>query len=257
MLGTKKRVRQSDWVAAWEAAKLEAQTPEGRAKAERLIEIGAERLPKDSRFYAWSGGKDAMALEAIVNAAGVERGVIGTSGVRYEYSPFVKFVREHKPENVVVRDFGVTPEFLNEFPNLVFPETYKDTYWWYIHENQKSYYSYAKEIGAENAVLGHRRIDGNVVRDGVMVKNGIRKVFPMHDFSHEDVFLLVAYQGKELPELYFFGDGFHEGTHTFLRRSGGAEKCLPDIYGYDPDVLRRNADIAIVGQYLDMIGDAV
>ena len=255
MLGTKKRVKQADWVSAWEAARRDAETPQGRARAERLIEIGASRVPADSRFYAWSGGKDALALEAIVNAAGVERGVIGTSGVRYEYSSFIEFVRENKPDNVVVRDFGVTPEFLNEHPRLVFPEAYKDAYWWYVHENQRSFYSYAKEIGAENAILGHRRIDGNMVRDGVMVKDGVRKVFPMYDFSHEDVFLLVAYQGKELPGLYFFGDGFHEGTHTFLRRSGGAGKCLPEIYAYDPDVLLRNADIVIVREYLEKTGE--
>ena len=250
MLKSKKHNSQSEWVAAWNASKIMAKTPEGASRAEYLIDTACRRVPTESTVYGWSGGKDTLALQVVVERCGVERGVIGTIGWRWEYPSFKRFVMSAKPSGVVVRDFGYTAEWMNENPRFVFPESSKDAYYWFTHCNQAAYYGYAKEVGADNVVLGHRTADGNVCGGGEMVSHGVRKVFPLHDWSHEDVFLVVAYAQIGLPEIYFEDGGFYQGTHAWPMRTGG-RRAMEEIWRINPSILKSGADIDKVREFVN------
>lgn len=250
MLKSKKHNTQAEWLAAWEAAKLEAETREGRERAEKLIDIGASRVPSGATVYAWSGGKDSIALEAIMSAAGLDYGVLASEGEKWEWPSFVRYVKESKPKGLHVREMGITADFLNKRPELVWPTEYKHAWWWTVEKNQKAVHRFIESVGAEYVVMGHRTQDGNWCNGGSFDKGKFTRVFPMHDFTHEDVFLLIAYIGKGLPDQYFYEDGFMRGTRAWIVERNGDE-AGEKVWRYDKDVLYRNMDIEKVRMFVE------
>ena len=249
-LKNKKHNSQADWIAAWNYAKQFAETTEGKLKAEKLIDTAISRLPKSKCVYGWSGGKDTLALQLICERAGITDCCLGTIGFQWEYPSFVEYVNKNKPENLVIKDFGVTAEWLNTHPQYVFPTNSKDNYFWYKDCNQRSYFEFAKEYDTNYIVLGHRTIDGNVCRNGVLPKGDIKRILPIYDFSHEDVFLLIAYSGKGLPAQYFYKDGFKQGTHAWVMRSGG-DKELKTLWEIDKNILLQHRELIKVKNFLE------
>lgn len=245
MLKSKKHNTQKDWLLAWEAQKRFSNTEQGKLRAEHLIELAISRIPRGKCVYTWSGGKDAIALQCICERAGITDCALGTIGFRWEYPSFVKYVNENKPDNLVIKDYGITADFLNSNEHLLFPDNYKDVYYWMIHCNQRTFNEFLKETSADFVLCGHRRQDGNIVKDGIIKQ----KVFPMYDFTHEDVFLIIGYCGKQLPEIYFYKDGFQNGTHTWLEREGG-HVGMSELLQIDKNILLENRNLNKINRFL-------
>lgn len=233
---------QADWIAAYRYAWIARDVK----RASKLIDIGLSRLPEnvDDCIYGWSGGKDAMALQVICEEAGIHKSVISTAGVEWEYPSFWEFVEREAPAGCVVGDLGLTEEFFIEHPEYVFPVDNQHSYKWYQLAIQKPYYDYAKEQNAKHIILGHRTADQNICKD----RRGKGKVYPMHDFSHEDVFCILACTGHKLPDVYFMSDGFNNGTHAWIRKHGPT--AVAEVYELIPEVLERHKNIKKIGDYL-------
>ena len=91
MLKRKKKNTQAEWLDAYCKIREYMETPQGVHDAEVLIEIALERiLPLGASHcvYAWSGGKDAIALQVICEEAGIHNCGLGTIGERWEYPTF-------------------------------------------------------------------------------------------------------------------------------------------------------------------------
>lgn len=248
-LKNKKHNLQSEWLYAWNYAKGYSQSVEGKIKAEKLIEKALERIPNERCVYGWSGGKDTLALQLICERAKIADCALGTIGFQWEYPSFIEYVEKNKPKKLVIKDFGITAEWLNAHPQYVFPSNSADNYYWYKNCNQKAFFEFAKEKDSKHIVLGHRTIDGNICRDGILPKGDTKRIFPMFDFSHEDCFLLIAYAGKELPAQYFYPDGFKQGSHAWVMRAGG-DKELETIWNIDKNILLNHKELLKVQNFL-------
>ena len=244
-LKSKKHNTQFDWLMAWEAQKVFAETEAGKKRAEYLTELAISRIPKGDCVYCWSGGKDAIALQCICEKAGITTCALGSVGLRWEYPSFIDFVNKHKPAGLIIKDYDYTADFFNKNENLLFPVDYKDNYYWFVHYIQRTFKEFLKETGADYVILGHRRQDGNIVADGYMKQ----KAFPMYDFTHEDVFLLIAYNKKVLPYIYFYPNGFNLGTHPWTKRRG--DDPLGELYEIDKNILLNNTEINKVRIFLE------
>lgn len=238
---SKKNNLQEDWVKAYYQAWIDRDNE----RSERLIQKAINRIPADKEncICGWSGGKDALAMQVICERAGVSRYVMGTIGEKWEYPSFVRYCREHMPIYCTIRDAGITADYLNAHPSLVFPETSKDAYAWYKICNQSAYYSEATDKGYSHILLGHRTADGNVCAD----RKG--KIYPIADFSHEDIFCILACNNIELPGIYFYKDGFRNGTHAWVMRYGGIS-AMDELWEIDKDLLLLNREIKKIDQYL-------
>lgn len=251
MLKSKKHNTQAEWVGAWEAAKLRASTADGVAEAERIIDKCLDRFPSGTSVYGWSGGKDSIALGIIAEAGGFTDGVLTSEGERWEWPSFVRFVKENKPKGVKIREMGITADFLNERPELVWPTEYRFAWWWTKQKNQNAVHDYVVKVGAENLILGHRTQDGNWCNGGRPFDKGkFRRCFPMHDLTHEDVFLLIAYGGIGLPDQYFYEDGFMRGTRAWIVERNGDE-AGEKIWRHDRGVLYANMDVDVVRRFVE------
>lgn len=249
MLKRKKKNTQAEWLDAYCKIREYMETPKGVHEAEVLIEIALERiLPLGASHcvYAWSGGKDAIALQVICEEAGIHNCGLGTIGERWEYPTFWEHVRLHAPEGLKIIDFGITPEFLNEHPNYVFPENSRDNYYWFRACNQRLFATYADEMNADYILMGHRVQDGNKCHD----RKDKRQITPLHDFTHEDVFKIMAYGKKELPPIYYMPDGFNQGTHAWPMRFGG-DKELETLWQIDKNILLNNQELDKVRKFVE------
>lgn len=243
MLGRKTSNKHEDWLKAWDDAKKAMDVE----RSEKLIKTALSRLPDnlDNCVYGWSGGKDTLALEIIINRAGECRCCHGTIGKQWEYPSFNKYVKKHMPDNCVVYDFAITDEWLMKHPKLIFPETHKEVVRWYEICNQAAFYGYGKDTNAEHILLGHRVIDGNQC---VSKKAG--KIYPIFDFSHEDLFCILACNNVELPEFYFYPNGFYQGTHAWIMRVGGT-KAMEDVWKIDKSLLYAHKDLPKIKEFLE------
>lgn len=246
MLKRKKRNTQSEWMKVYDEITEYMKTPQGEKEAEELIQKAISRIPKGKCVYSWSGGKDALALQVVCEAAGITDCGLGTIGERWEYPSFWEHVKEHAPKGLEILDFGITAEFLNKHPKYVFPANSKDNNYWFVHCNQRHFSEYADKMNADYILLGHRVQDGNKCHG----RKDQRQIAPMHDFTHEDIFKIMAYGHKELPPIYYMPDGFNQGTHAWVMRFGG-DKELETIWQIDRNILLRNQVLDKVRKFVE------
>ena len=245
MLRSKHRNSQEEWEAGFRRALEAVDTTESKLRYESLVSLAISRIPKTTLVWGWSGGKDSIALESVMEKVDSEGAVLGRISERYEFPEFVKFCDSKGPRNLHLCEIEVTPSWLNSHSSMVFPTDSKNAYRWFQKQNQKAYYSFADEKEASAIVLGHRVADGNVCGGGSMGK----KVFPLYDFSHEDVFCMIAQSGKVLPATYYYPSGFDNGSSAWIQRRGG-EKGMDEVYSIDSDLLESNRDIEKIDDYL-------
>ena len=95
-IGRKQNARNEDFVWAWE----HIESLVSRAEAEALVKKTVYAIWKVTRGrrvgYAWSGGKDSIALQYVCERAGIYRCVMGTSR-SLELRMFMEWVERNKP----------------------------------------------------------------------------------------------------------------------------------------------------------------
>lgn len=247
-LKSKKRNSQLDWLNAFEEQRSFAKTSEGRERAEALISLALSRIPEGKCVYGWSAGKDAQVINVICERAGIKDCVLSTLGLQWEYPSFLDYLEDHSPEGLVIKDWNISSEYLNQHDKFLFPSNSKESYRWYLM-HQEAWRWFLKEKDADHILLGHRTIDGNNLggRDG--------KVYPIADFSHEDVFLIMAYAGKVLPDQYYYPRGFHEGSGPWIKRTGGAELAMSELMAIDENILLKHMELNKVADFVRRYND--
>lgn len=252
MLKNKKFNTQEDWECAYRNIEKIISKDEIDGKISLAVNRLRKNLAGRNPVCCWSGGKDAQVARFIYEAADYHNFVHGNCP-EIEYPAFIRWVEQNKPKGTVVYGAEVDFDFLNSHPNLIFPADSNSMQWYYGHINQQAWYKYCKEFGADTLVLGHRVKDGNQCGNaGVSAKGDILKVMPIFDFTHEEVFAVIHYYNLPLPPIYGWKDGFYEGTHVVLARSGknGKESAMRDIMEIDPTILPRLAGkIKLINDY--------
>lgn len=232
-----------------------------KREIDRKINTAVQRLDRilENRnpVCCWSGGKDAQVIRHIYERAGFDNFTMGCGG-ELEYPEFLRWAMFNKPANTTVYTFKPDYEYLNDHEELIFPASSRYDYFYSTHINQAAWYNYCKEFGADAIVLGHRQLDGNQCgADGVSTRNGILKVSPIYDFTHEEVFAAIRYYNMPMAPIYQWEDGYREGTHVVIARGGkeGKEKAMDAVMRIDPQILPRLAkNINVIRAYCESRG---
>lgn len=187
-------------------------------KAIEKIKEYASCYGSDNLAYGWSGGKDSLVISRLCLKAGVKKGVFGTCDL--EYPSFLNWVKQNIPYGVEPVSSGKDLMWLAKHQEMVFPDNNALKGKWYTithRVSQKKYYDKRKLSGM---ILGRRKSDGNFTRNGESKdKDGRLWISPIFDWSHEDVFAYIHYQGLAVPPIYGWKDGYSQGTHLWPMRS--------------------------------------
>ena len=258
-LGWKQSSSDADWREVWEHI---SSSPD-RERARWLVGTAAGALQdvlKGPTVYAWSGGKDSLALQAVAQAAGVADCFLVTTPL--EWPSFNQYVAEHAPHDLtVVKRSGVNHAWLRENPHMIFPATSDRASQWFKIVQHTGQRSYCKANGVEHLLLGRRRADGNYLGldlgggvYGYKDRDGFQRVCPIAEGSHEDVLTVIAAYGYALPPIYDHPDGFRHRTVPWAaHRYATPGEGWDTTYKIDPTVVQRAAEHRVPGaaEYLE------
>lgn len=249
-LGRKQRVSsQVEWWTAWHA--IDEQSPEVARVFDDAVARVASRARRERVAFAWSGGKDSLALELVCRAAGVEQCVLSIS--RLEYPEFLAWVTEHMPSELTVHQTGIDHDWLRRHPRQLFPRTAADASVWFRVVNHAGQRRYAVEHGIETLCLGRRRADGNYTGprgvDEYRDRHGFTRWSPIADWSHEQVMAVLKRGNVELPPYVRWPRGFQVGTGSWPARqfAGSREQAWDETWQIDPQVVIEARDERIPG----------
>lgn len=221
------------------------------ARLDRLIDktvTEVRRVTAGKRVaFAWSGGKDSIALEYVMRQAGITDCVMGMCNL--EYPAFLQWVTANMPLGLEVINTGQDLEWLAAHPEMLFPQKSDIAAKWFKavqHTAQARYYAKHR---LEVIVLGRRRADGNYLgAAGANIYTNAQKVTrysPIGEWQHEDILALVELKtGGNWPPIYSWPRGFQVGTHAWAARQwcGSIENGWREVQSIDADIVRIAAD---------------
>jgi 3'-phosphoadenosine 5'-phosphosulfate sulfotransferase (PAPS reductase)/FAD synthetase len=197
--------------------------------------------------FAWSGGKDSIALEYVMRQAGVTDCVMGMCDL--EYPAFLRWVTANMPLGLEVINTGQDLEWLAERPEMLFPARAEIAAKWFKaiqHTAQARYYAMHR---LDVIALGRRRADGNYL--GAAGQNiytdakGVTRYSPLGGWAHIDILALVELKtGGNWPPIYSWPRGFQVGTHAWAARQwcGSIENGWREVSQIDPEIVCTAAD---------------
>lgn len=246
---------QKPWVEAWHLAQANPQ----RSRAEQLVEQAVQRLraiPGQARTaYGWSGGKDSLALQVVVEASGQAIEPVQVLTPSLEWPVLRAWYDEYGPKGRHVELSGPGWDWLRNHPEMLFPSN-KDAATWFKLVQHTGQRNYASRQKIDVLLLGRRTADRNycgpVQSSGARAyrdSHGFVRLSPIADWSHDDVLQVLASFNVELPPSYFWPRGFEVGTGPWPARQGCSSRDhgWREILGIDPRVVEEAARQSLPG----------
>ena len=251
VLKSKYHNTQEDWVNVYNNISSYISREEIEEKINKTVERIKDVVKDKKVAYAWSGGKDSIALQIIMEKLNIKNGICAISK-DMEYTDFMEFLTKNTPVGVKIIEREIKAEFLNKHPELIFPKNKKDLSVWYKIVQHKVQNDYFKENNLNLLILGRRKQDGNYTgENGVYTKKDGMTIFsPLYDWKHEDILAVIHYFDKILPNFYFKDNGFNEGTHNILSTMGDNIEILEKLYETEKEKLLSLAEINIIKEFL-------
>lgn len=195
--------------------------------------------------FAWSGGKDSLALQYVCEMAGVMECVLGISDL--EYPEFLSWVTENMPEGLTVVNGHLDIQFLVDNPEMLFPQNAKIASNYFRKIQHRAQRIYFKKNKLDCIILGRRLEDGNYVGKGgrnYYENKGVLRYSPIHKFTHVDVFAVIEYAGYDEAPFYSWPRGYRCGTHCWAARQWceSVEHGWSEIYSIDKSIVIYAAD---------------
>lgn len=211
---------------------------ECKAKVDKAVAEVKSLIKGKKAGYCWSGGKDSLALQVIMEQAGVVPCVLCTC---HEMSPSVlKWNEENAPKGLEISfNEKLTKQYIKEHIDKVFPTTNRDRCWWYKQLRWDAQKKFVKKHSLEICFWGRRSQDNNMC-----YRNGSKhyydeKIGCIHsniiaDWKHEDVIAAIHYYlNDKYPAYYDVRDcknGMPEHLFWFERHSWA------DVINFYPDL---------------------
>jgi 3'-phosphoadenosine 5'-phosphosulfate sulfotransferase (PAPS reductase)/FAD synthetase len=213
--------------------------------ARTTTEIASVARGKRAAF-AWSGGKDSLALQGVCEAAGIKECVLGMTHL--EYPAMLRWLTDHMPDGLTVINTGQDLKWLSENPQMLFPQDAATAAKWFRIVQHTAQERYFKSKQLDVILLGRRRADGNFVgRDGANIyeSRGVLRYSPLADWSHEEVIAFNHYYGMPTPPCYSWPNGFVVGTGSWPARqyTGSVERGWAEVFSIDPAVVEAAASL--------------
>lgn len=215
------------------------------ARVDRAVgEVRAFCRGKNAAF-AWSGGKDSVALGYVAALAGVPDCVLGRCDL--EYPAFLDWVTANAPERLEVVNTGQDIEWLAANQGMLFPQQASVAAQWFARVQHTAQRRYYRAHGLDVIMVGRRRSDGNFVGRGGQnwySADGVLRYSPLSDWSHADVFALIDHHGLALPPIYDWPRGFRCGTHQWAARQWcrGIRHGWLEVHAIDASIVHQAAE---------------
>lgn len=245
-IGRKQASMQSDWTGA--IAKIrEGLYPWSRLDKllDQTVREIKSRIVGRRAAFAWSGGKDSVALRRVCELAGLEACVFVMCNL--EYPAFLAWVTEHMPDGLEVINTGQDLTWLSRNPRMLFPEDAATAQHWFRIVQHTGQARYFHKHNLDLLLLGRRRADGNhIAPDGVYTNAaGVTRYGPLADWSHEDVLALIERERLSLPPIYSWPRGFQVGTGPWPARqfTGLVERGWQEVHQIDASIVRQAASV--------------
>lgn len=242
ILGKKQTARNEDFADVWKSIGDFLSFEEADALVNEAADY-VRRVTAGKRVgYGWSGGKDSLALQVVMERAGEYPSVLCVAS-ELEYPRLLAWYRAHAPKGCRILDNPkLTMSWLAEHQGLMFPADSDITDGWYGRVQRAGWKRFYDEAQLDILCLGKRLADGNFVgkngQDVYRSANGCNLFNPIARWKHEDVMAVVHYfKGGQLPEFYYQKDGFVKGTGLWCVR----DKSWQEVYDTDPSVVESAA----------------
>lgn len=213
MLKAKHYNTQDDWLYVWNNYDKIKSRDEIEGLISKTVDEIRSVCHERKAAYAWSGGKDSIALQIVCEDAGIKKGFCCYDSLYFTDS--INFFYANRPEGITMWDSGETVQWLAEHPRFLFP--HGSAHHWNVQTRLRYQPIYCKENGIDILMMGKRTQDGNFVSHDLVYKNkkGVSVYCPIRDWTHEDVICAIRYRGKSLSPIYFTENGFHYGDTKF------------------------------------------
>lgn len=237
---------QAAWLAAIRTARDVWPDPRLDDLVDRTVTAIRDTTHRKRAAYAWSGGKDSIALAWVCAAAGLDDCVLAISNL--EYPAFLQWVTAHMPDGLTVLSTGQDLRWLAAHPRMLFPQGDYGPRWFTIvnHRGQERYF---RDRGLDVLLLGRRRVDGNYCgpagADLYTNARGITRYSPLAGWPHEAVFALIEREHLALPPCYGWPRGYQVGTGAWPARqwTDSTDHGFSEVWTIDPDVIREAATV--------------
>lgn len=196
--------------------------------------------------YAWSGGKDSLALQYVCEKAGVNHCVMGVAS-HLEYPDFMRWVMDNRPNNLTIVDNDkLTLQWLSKHEDMLFPTESATAAKWFKLIQHRAQDIYFKEHNLDMIILGRRVQDGNYCGKDFMYTNGkgVTRFSPIADWKHEQVMAVIHYfMGDNYPPIYDWQNGFVVGTGVWPARQWcrDTQDGWSKVYAIDPQIVEQAA----------------
>ena len=191
--------------------------------------------------YAWSGGKDSIAIRHIAQLAGIERGMIAVSD-GLEYPAFTRWLDQNLPAGCDVVRQPINLTWLAAHDSMLFPGSANVAARWFklVQQNAQDRYFHANNL--DLILLGRRRADGNYVgRNGNIytTSRGVTRYSPLDRWSHEDVLALIEHYSYKTPPFYDWPRGYQCSTHCWPSRQycASRDQGFAEVHEIDASII--------------------
>jgi hypothetical protein len=203
----------------------------------------------DTAVYGWSGGKDSIALQVVMQAAGVRRALMGYIPA-LEFRTFLAWCHAHQPDGLAhVPNTDIDLHWLSNPTNdrYLFPTTSTDGYKWTLLGTRRAQRLYQQDHHPRMQIYGRRTMDGNAMPGtpyGIHVTKELTTYCPIRNWSHEMVLAVIHYNQLSMPPVYGWPQGWRTGTGPWPgRRLGTRDRSWHDTWAVEPDRVREAAEV--------------
>lgn len=241
---------QDQWWDIWHRCDRMVSREHVNARVKRaagMIDTLRTVLPGHGRVaFAWSGGKDSLALEIVCREAGIKECVFVITDL--EWPEFLQWATDNMPDGCsVVHRPEINLPWLADHPDMLFPPDAQASGKWFAnvqHVGQRSYYLAAE---LDLILMGRRRLDGNYTgKTGLTASRSRGRTYnPLYDWSHEETLALLKHYRVNMPPTYSWPRGFQVGTGPWPAR----QFCRDVNHGWwevqkiDPSIVHQAAKV--------------
>jgi len=205
------------------------------------------RVGEKNAGYAWSGGKDSIALQVVCEIAGIHQSVIGLSR-ELEYPHYLAWLKMNRPSGCITWDANIGYEWLVKNPHMVFPDRSELMSKWYALIQHRAQAEFFHNANLDIIILGRRTQDGNYTgekgKNFYTDKNGVTRLSPIAHWKHEHVLAACHYfKNRNIPPIYYDPEGWISGTGVWpvQTSSFGREHSWELLYQISPETLHKAA----------------
>jgi 3'-phosphoadenosine 5'-phosphosulfate sulfotransferase (PAPS reductase)/FAD synthetase len=209
---------------------------------------------------AWSGGKDSVVVEFLLNQSNINYTTCIGMTPELEYPEFMEYVTNNMPKDLNVYMSKHTFEWLSNNQKYLFPKDSNVASVWFKNVQHRAQDLFFKEKNLEILITGRRKKDRNFVGKNNMYINKRTKTFrfsPIADWSHEMVLACIYYYNLPLAPFYNWYNGWVVGSCNIANRqwTGSVEKGWEEVWNIDKNmVLKASKYIKSAESYVRNMG---